>query len=103
MMGRHSTDQLHRRPELREFVAIVHDNIAEVARSNRIHTNQASLELATCWAIVNGKTASGAVQCHPNSFLSGLNGHQIRKLSSGSVAQDRRSRRIRCPIIAAES
>ena len=90
MMGRHSTDQLHRRPELREFIAIVHDDIAEVARSYRIDTNQASLELATCWAIVNGKTASGAVHYHPNSFLSGLNGHQICKISSGLVAQDRR-------------
>ena len=72
VMGWHSTDQLHRRPELREFVAIVHDNIAEVARFYRIDTNQASLELATCWAIVNGKMASGAVHCHPNSFLSGV-------------------------------
>src|SRR5215813_4300230 len=70
VMGWHSTDQLHRRPELREFVAIVHDNITEVARSRRIDTNQASLELATCWAIMNGKMASGAVYCHPNSFLS---------------------------------
>ena len=61
VMGWHATDQLHRRPELREFVAIVHDNIAEVARFYRIDTNQASLELTTCWAIVNGKMPSGAV------------------------------------------
>jgi len=72
VLGWHSTDQLHRHPELREFVAILHDNIAEVARSYRIDSSQASLELATCWAVVNGKLASGTVHCHPNSFLSGV-------------------------------
>jgi uncharacterized protein (TIGR02466 family) len=72
VMGWHSTDQLHRRPELQEFVSVVHANVAEVARSYRIDTNQASLELATCWAVVNGKMASGALHCHPNSFLSGV-------------------------------
>ena len=72
VMGWHSTDQLHRRPELQEFVSIVRANVAEVARSYRIDSNQASLELATCWAVVNGKMASGALHCHPNSFLSGV-------------------------------
>src|SRR5215813_9494796 len=72
VLGWHSTDQLHRRPELQEFVAMVHDNVAEVGRAYRIDTNQASLELATCWAMVNGKMASGAIHCHPNSFLSGV-------------------------------
>ena len=72
VMGWHSSDQLHRRPELQEFVAIVHDNVTEVARAYRMDTNQASLELATCWAMVNGKMASGAIHCHPNSFLSGV-------------------------------
>jgi len=72
VLGWHSADQLHRRPELQEFVAIVHDNVAEVARSYRLDDNQAALELATCWAVVNGKMASGALHCHPNSFLSGV-------------------------------
>jgi uncharacterized protein (TIGR02466 family) len=72
VMGWHSADQLHHRPELQEFIAVVHDNVAEVARSYRIDTNQANLELATCWAIVNDKMASGAIHCHPNSFLSGV-------------------------------
>src|SRR5262245_14600833 len=72
VMGWHSTEELHRRPELQEFVAILHDNIAEVGRAYRIDTNQASLELATCWAVVNGKFASGTLHCHPNSFLSGV-------------------------------
>jgi uncharacterized protein (TIGR02466 family) len=72
VLGWHSTDQLHRRPELQEFVAELHNNMAEVAGSYRIDANQVSLELATCWAVVNGKLASGAIHCHPNSFLSGV-------------------------------
>src|SRR5262249_54386076 len=71
-LGWHSDDQLHRRPELKEFVAIVEENIAEVTRCYRIDTDQARLELATCWAIVNGKLASGVIHCLPNSFLSGV-------------------------------
>jgi uncharacterized protein (TIGR02466 family) len=72
VLGWHSTDQLHRRPEWQEFVAILHKAIAEVGHSYRIDTKQVSLELATCWAIVNGKLASSVVHCHPNSFLSGV-------------------------------
>jgi uncharacterized protein (TIGR02466 family) len=72
VMGWHSTEQLHRHPELQDFVAVVHDNVAEVARSYRIDTDQVGLELARCWAVVNGKMASGALHCHPNSFLSGV-------------------------------
>ena len=71
-LGWHSTDTLHQRPEMQDFVAIVEQNVAEVARSCRIDSARAKIELATCWAIVNGKLASGAVHCHPNSFLSGV-------------------------------
>jgi uncharacterized protein (TIGR02466 family) len=72
VMGWHSTEQLHRRAELQEFVAAVEDCVAEVARAYRLDADQASLELATCWAMVNGKMASGALHCHPNAFLSGV-------------------------------
>src|SRR5215510_11913850 len=72
VLGWHSTDQLHLRPELKEFVAILHANVAEVGRAYRLDTNQASLELAACWAMVNGKSASSTVHRHPNSFLSGV-------------------------------
>src|SRR5689334_12850297 len=71
-LGWHSTDQLHHRPELKEFVAILHAIVGEVGRDYRLDTNRASLELAACWAIVNGKSASSIVHCHPNSFLSGV-------------------------------
>jgi uncharacterized protein (TIGR02466 family) len=72
VLGWHSKDQLHRRPEMAEFLAILQDNVAHVGRAYRIDTKQVSLELATCWIIVNGKFASGAVHCHPNAFLSGV-------------------------------
>jgi uncharacterized protein (TIGR02466 family) len=72
VLGWHSNDQLHRRPEMAEFLAILQDNVAQVGRAYRIDTKQVSLELATCWIIVNGKFASGAVHCHPNAFLSGV-------------------------------
>ena len=72
VLGWHSNDKLHRRPEMQDFLAILHDNIAEVGRAYRIDTKQVGLELATCWIIVNGKFASGALHCHPNAFLSGV-------------------------------
>jgi uncharacterized protein (TIGR02466 family) len=71
VLGWHSTDRLHRRPEMAEFLALLQDNVAEVGRAYRIDTKQVSLELATCWIIINGKFACGAVHCHPNAFLSG--------------------------------
>jgi uncharacterized protein (TIGR02466 family) len=72
MLGWHSTDQLHRRPEMERFVAVLQRNVEEVGRAYRMDTRQVRLELATCWIIVNGKFASGAVHCHPHSFLSGV-------------------------------
>jgi len=72
VLGWHSKYKLHRRPEMQDFLAFLHDNIAEVSRAYRIDTKQAGLELATCWIIVNGKFACGAAHCHPNAFLSGV-------------------------------
>jgi len=72
VLGWHSKDKLHQRPEMQDFLTILHDNIAEVSRAYRIDTKQAGLELATSWIIVNGTFASGAVHCHPNAFLSGV-------------------------------
>jgi len=72
VMGWHSAEQLHRRPELQDFVAAVEDCVAEVARTYRLDPGQASPVLVSCWAMVNGKMASGALHCHPNAFLSGV-------------------------------
>src|SRR5262249_24019232 len=55
-----------------EFVTILKENVAEVVHAYRVDTTKVTVELATCWAIVNGKLASGVVHCHPNSFLSGV-------------------------------
>jgi len=100
VLGWHSTDQLHRRPELQEFVAILHKAISEVGRSYRIDTNQVSLELATCWAIVNSKLASNVVHCHPNSFLSGVYYVNVTEESGDIFFQDPRqgANMTSCPV-----
>ena len=66
VLGWHSGDQLHRRAEMKEFVEILEQNIAAVVRSYKLDPAQAEVELASCWALVNGKLASGVVHCHPN-------------------------------------
>jgi len=71
-LGWHSSDRLHRHPRMQEFVEILHENVAEVVWAYRVDTTKVAVELATCWAIVNGKLASGVIHCHPNSFLSGV-------------------------------
>src|SRR4029453_10416133 len=72
VLGWHSTDQLHRRPRRKKFDSMLHKALAEVGHSYRIDTKQVSLELATCWAIVNGKLASSVLHVHPNSFPGGV-------------------------------
>jgi len=94
VLGWHSTDQLHRRSEWQEFVAILHKAIAEVGHSYRIDTKQVSLELATCWAIVNGNLASSVVHCHPNSFLSGVYYVNVTEESGDIFFQDPRPARV---------
>lgn len=72
LLGWHSVNHLHRSPEMTTFVAVLETKIAEVARAYKLDERQARLELATCWALVNGRHASGAAHCHPNAFLSGV-------------------------------
>ena len=100
VLGWHSTDQLHRRPEWQEFVAILHKAVAEVGRSYRIDTKQVSLELATCWAIVNGTLASSVVHCHPNAFLSGVYYVNVTEESGDIFFQDPRqgANMSLCPV-----
>ena len=90
VMGWHSAEQLHRRAELQDFVAIVEDCVDEVARAYRLDAAQASLELATCWAMVNGRMASGAFHCHPNAFLSGVYYVNTTETTGNIVFQDPR-------------
>ena len=100
VLGWHSTDQLHRRPEWQEFVTIVHKAISEVGRSYRIDTKQVSLELATFWAIVNGPLASNVVHCHPNAFLSGVYYVNVSEKSGDIFFQDPRqgANMVSCPV-----
>src|SRR5712691_9556280 len=51
---------------------------------------QVSLELAACWAIVNGTLASSVVHCHPNSFLSGVYYVNVTEESGDIFFQDPR-------------
>lgn len=100
VLGWHSTDQLHRRPELQEFIAILHKAISEVGRSYRIDTKQVSLELATCWAIVNSTWASSVVHCHPHAFLSGVYYVNVTEESGDIFFQDPRpvATMSSCPV-----
>jgi len=100
VMGWHSTEQLHSRPEMQDFVAVLHDNVAEVVRWLRIDTSQVSLELATCWAMVNGKGASGTVHCHPNSYLSGVYYVNTTQETGNIFFQDPRpaANMVVCPV-----
>src|SRR5262245_26537216 len=70
VLGWHSKDQLHRRPEMAEFLTVLQDNVAQVGHAHRIDTKQVSLELATCRIIANAKFPSGAVHCPATAFWS---------------------------------
>jgi uncharacterized protein (TIGR02466 family) len=72
ILGWHSTNNLHERTSFSEFTQIIHQNVLEVATFLRWDLQQFSLNITTCWAIVNGKMASNSVHNHPNSILSGV-------------------------------
>ncbi len=100
VLGWHSSDKLHLRPEMQDFVAVVEQNVQEVARAHKLDTRQATMELATCWAMVNGKLASSVVHCHPNSFLSGVYYVSAETNSGNIFFQDPRqgANTVACPV-----
>ena len=100
VLGWHSGDKLHLRPEMKEFVEVLEHNVAEVTRTYKLDTRQATVELATCWAMVNGKLASGALHCHPNSFLSGAYYVSAGENSGNIFFQDPRpgANTVACPV-----
>jgi len=102
VLGWHSHDQLHQRPDLHAFVALLHQAIAEVGRDYRLDPQQARLDLATCWAIVNGPGASSVVHCHPNAFVSGVYYVQVGEGSGDIFFQDPRPAAtvVACPVTA---
>ncbi|BAZ41877.1 hypothetical protein NIES4101_78450 [Calothrix sp. NIES-4101] len=72
VLGWHSVNNLHERKHFYEFTQIIHKNVLEVAHFLRWDLQKFSLNITTCWAIVNGKLASNSVHNHPNSILSGV-------------------------------
>ncbi len=72
VLGWHSVNNLHERPSFVGFTQIIHQNVLEIATFLRWDLQQFSLNITTCWAIVNGKMASNSVHNHPNSILSGV-------------------------------
>jgi uncharacterized protein (TIGR02466 family) len=100
VLGWHSTDKLHLRAEMKAFVALLTQNVSQVTHEYRLDATQATLELATCWAMVNGKLASSVVHCHPNSFLSGVYYVSAADGSGNIFFQDPRAgaNTVACPV-----
>ena len=61
---------LHRREELRDLVACVHDGVATILRFLRI--GEEPCELTGCWLNVLARGAGHRLHSHPNNFLSGV-------------------------------
>ena len=72
ILGWHSVSNLHQRASFAPFIKIIGENTLEVANCLHWDLQKFSLELKSCWAIVNGKLASNSVHNHPNSILSGV-------------------------------
>ena len=72
ILGWHSVSNLHQLASFAEFNNIIGTNVIEVANCLHWDLQKFSLELKSCWAIVNGKLASNTVHNHPNSILSGV-------------------------------
>ncbi|WP_310489777.1 TIGR02466 family protein [Chamaesiphon sp. VAR_69_metabat_338] len=72
VLGWHSANDLHQRASFTEFTKIISEHVLEVATCLHWDLAKISLEIDSCWAIVNGKLASNSVHNHPNSVLSGV-------------------------------
>jgi len=72
ILGWHSVNDLHKRDRFQVLTEIIHTNVAEVAQFLQWDLHKFSLNITTCWAIINGKFATNSVHNHPNSILSGV-------------------------------
>ena len=72
ILGWHSTSDLHKRASFTGLTQIIDRNVLEVATFLHWDLQKISIQITTCWAIVNGKYASNALHNHPNSILSGV-------------------------------
>lgn len=71
VLGWHSRDDLHRKPEFAPLVEFIQNGVAEAVRFLKWDQRQATPQLAACWANINGPGASNVVHTHPHCFLSG--------------------------------
>jgi uncharacterized protein (TIGR02466 family) len=72
ILGWHSASDLQRRESFAGFTKIINENVLEVATCLYWDLSKIALDIKSCWAIVNGKTAANSVHNHPNSILSGV-------------------------------
>lgn len=72
VVGWHSVNDLHKRDVFNDFTKNIRANVLEIATFLQWDLQKFSLDITTCWAIVNGKFASNSVHNHPNSILSGV-------------------------------
>lgn len=72
VLGWHSVNDLHHRASFTDFNQIIGEHVYEVATSLHWDLAKISLQIESCWAIVNGKLAANSVHTHPNSILSGV-------------------------------
>jgi uncharacterized protein (TIGR02466 family) len=72
ILGWHSASDLQQRESFAKFTQMIGENTLEVASCLHWDLTKISLEIKSCWAIVNGKMASNTVHNHPNSVLSGV-------------------------------
>ena len=71
VLGWHSGDDLHRRPPFAPLLAFIDECVREATAFAQWDTARADPQVASCWAIVNGKGASNVVHTHPMCLLSG--------------------------------
>jgi uncharacterized protein (TIGR02466 family) len=72
ILGWHSASDLQQRESFAGFTKIINENVLEVADCLHWDLRKFSVEIKSCWAIVNGKMAANSVHNHPNSILSGV-------------------------------
>jgi uncharacterized protein (TIGR02466 family) len=91
VLGWHSASNLHQLASFAEFTQIIDRNVLEVATFLSWDLTKISVNVTTCWAMVNDKYASNALHNHPNSILSGVYYLQTPAHCGGITFTDPRS------------
>lgn len=72
VLGWHSADDLHLRPEFDPFLRVMADRVGDAVRAMAWDLSRLTPAVIGCWAVVNPKHASNHIHTHPGSFLSGV-------------------------------